>query len=124
MHPVSPRRFLRRVSTYGTLAALLALVTVSLSQCRMVNVDDSTTSIGTFASREAGQCVADCNKTANDAIRDESRVHVANVRACNGNPTCLQNEEARHTAAVAQIQAARRACVESCHHQGGGLGGR
>jgi hypothetical protein len=111
------------VSIYGTLAALVALTSVSLTQCRMVNVGDSASGIG-FENASTGQCIANCNKTANDAIRAESDLHVRNVRACNDDPTCLANEEARHEAAVNSIQAARLACQDGCHHQGGGAGGR
>ena len=122
MHPVRPRRFLRRVSVYGTFVALLALVAVSLSQCQMVSVGDSATGLD-FNSREGGQCIAQCNQVANDAIRAESDLHVRNVRACAGNSTCLANDEARHEAAVNAIQAARTTCQANCHHQGGGSGG-
>ena len=123
MHPVRPRRFLRRLSAYGMFAALIALVAVSLSQCRMVNVDDSAGDIG-FASREAGQCIADCNHAYNDSIRAESDRHVAAVRACRGNRPCLEGEELFHQTAVHRIQDGRHDCHENCHHQGGGHGGR
>jgi hypothetical protein len=123
MHLVRPRRFLRRVSIFGTLAALVALTSVSLTQCRMVNVGDSASGMG-FENVSTAQCITNCNKTANDAIRAESDLHVRNVRNCNSDPICLDNEEARHEAAVNSIQAARNACVEGCHHQGGGAGGR
>ena len=123
MHPVRPRRFLRRASAYGVLAALIALVAISLSQCRMVNVDDSASGIG-FATRDAGRCITDCNRTYNDSIRVESDRHVAAVRACSGVRSCLEAEELFHETAVNRIQAGRRDCQENCHHQGGGSGGR
>ena len=71
----------------------------------------------------ASDCVADCAHAANDAIRVESDLHVANVKACNGDPLCLANEDARHQAAVNAIQAQRKQCQDNCHHQGGGNGG-
>jgi len=120
---VQGRRFLRSVSIYGTFAALVALVSISLTQCRMVNVDDSSAGIG-FESRATGQCIADCNRTANDAIREESDLHVRNVRSCHGDRACSELESARHVAAVQGIQDAREACKDGCHHQGGGSGGR
>ena len=123
MHPVRHRHILRKVSAYGTLAASIALVAVSLSQCRMVGVDDSVEGIG-FASREAGQCIADCNHAYNDSIRAESERHVDAVHACNHSASCLNGEEARHVAAVHRIQDGRHNCHENCHHQGGGGGGR
>ena len=68
-------------------------------------------------------CVSDCAQTANDAIRVESDLHVANVKACAGDSTCLANEDARHQAAVNAIQAQRKQCQDNCHQQGGGNGG-
>jgi hypothetical protein len=73
---------------------------------------------------EAANCVSDCAKAANDAIRVESDLHVANVQACNDDAQCLANEEARHEAAVAAIQARRKQCQDNCHDQGAGNGGR
>jgi len=123
MHPVRARRLLRRVSVYGALVALLALVAVSLSQCRMVNVGDSATGL-TFDSREGGNCIAECNRVANDAIRAESERHVSAVHSCHGNRSCLENEEHVHRDNVQRIQDTRHDCHENCHHQGGGRGGR
>jgi hypothetical protein len=57
-------------------------------------------------------------------MKVEQDLHKANVDACAGDPTCLANEEARHEAAVAAIQDARKRCIDSCHQQGGGQGGR
>jgi len=71
----------------------------------------------------AANCVAECAQAANDAIRVESDLHVANVHACNDDAQCLANEDARHQAAVNAIQAQRKACQDNCHHQGGGNGG-
>ena len=123
MHPVRLRRFLRRASAFGTLAALIALISVSLTQCRMVNVDDSVSGAGVLT-RSAAQCITECNRVANNLIREESEFHVRQVHQCNDDPVCLGNEEVRHVQAVERIQAGRRACQEGCHHQGGGGGGR
>ena len=73
---------------------------------------------------DAANCIADCAHVANDAIRVESDLHVANVHACKGDAQCLANENARHQAAVDAIQAQRQRCQDDCHHQGGGNGGR
>jgi hypothetical protein len=53
---------------------------------------------------------------------DEKDLHKDNVKACKGNEACLDAEEARHEAAVDQIQENRKHCMDSCHHQGGGHG--
>jgi len=74
---------------------------------------------------EAVNCVSECAHAANDAMRIESELHVANEHACDkGDPKCHQAEAARHQAAVDRIQDQRRACQNNCHHQGGGSGGR
>lgn len=106
-------------------AVLLVAATVFLvgavDTCRMVT-DDVLGSRHTAS--ETGNCISDCARTANDAMRVESDLHVANVQACKGDPTCLANEDQRHEAAVAAIQTQRKACQDNCRHQGGGTGGR
>ena len=37
---------------------------------------------------------------------------------------CVRAEEERHKAALKAIDEQRRACINGCHHQGGGVGGR
>lgn len=77
------------------------------------------------AATETANCVSDCAHKANDAMRAESDLHVANEHACKGgDPACHQREAARHQAAVDAIQERRQACQNNCHHQGGGSGGR
>ena len=73
---------------------------------------------------EAANCVSECAHAANEAMRVESELHVANEHACDkGDPKCHQAEAARHQAAVDRIQEGRKACQDNCHHQGGGSGG-
>ena len=73
---------------------------------------------------EAANCISACAHSANDAMRDESQLHVANEHACDkGDPKCHQAEAERHRAAVDRIQEGRKACQNNCHHQGGGKGG-
>ena len=90
-----------------------------LAQCR--SVTDSVFGRNTVTA-QAQSCINECAKAANEQMRIESELHVANVQACNGDPTCLANEDARHEAAVASIQDARKACQAGCHQQGGGSG--
>ncbi len=47
-----------------------------------------------------------------------------NVKSCAGDSICLALEDIRHEQAVTRIQTARQDCINSCHHQGGGTGGR
>jgi hypothetical protein len=42
----------------------------------------------------------------------------------NNRSECIRAEEARHKAALKAIEDQRRACINGCHHQGGGTGGR
>ena len=99
-------------------AALLAAAT---TQCRMVT--DNVVRPRQTAT-PAGDCISNCAKAANDLIRIESDLHAATVKACKSDPACLAQEETRHQAAVNAIQDQRKACQNSCHHQGGGGGGR
>jgi len=102
------------------VAATVFLVS-AVDTCRMVTDDVLATR---HAASETGSCISDCAQTANEAIRVESDLHVANVKACASDPTCLANEDTRHEAAVAAIQGRRKACQDNCRHQGGGSAGR
>lgn len=105
---------------------LLAVATVAIAATLVTckSVTDNA-----LAPREsatlAANCVSDCAHAANEAMRIESELHVANEHACKGgDPECHQREAARHQAAVDAIQNQRKACQDNCHHQGGGKGGR
>ncbi len=121
MEPSRSRMMMRRVVSLAGLCVLLAAAATSLTQCRIV--DDRLTGVRLDPLRRSStSCVAQCQATANAAIRAESELHVSLVKACNGDPVCLAEEEARHEAAVASIQSARGVCVAGCHSQGGGQG--
>jgi len=111
-----PRR--RRSLAVLAVAAVLAAATM---QCRMVT--DSVVR-PLQSSTQASSCLKSCNDAAQAAIRDESDLHKANVKACASDTTCLAQEEARHEAAITAIQNQRKVCQNGCHHQGGGGGGR
>ena len=102
------------------LLAGVILMAAAVSQCKMVT--DSATRPQVDPSG-AGNCISACSHEANDRMQAESDLHVANVKACT-TPACKQQEAARHTAAVQEIQDFRKACQASCHNQGGGKGGR
>lgn len=40
------------------------------------------------------------------------------------NNACIEAENERHKAALKAIEEQRRDCINGCHHQGGGVGGR
>ena len=111
----------RKTHTRWTLiaVALFGLLAV-MAACK--SVTDGVLSSRSGAT-ETANCISACAHSANESIRVESDLHVANVHACAGDSTCLANEAARHQAAVRAIQDQRKACQDGCRHQGGG-GGR
>ena len=102
------------------LLAGVLLTAALVTQCKMVT--DSVVRPQVSATK-AGNCISECNKVANEAMRKESDLHTSNVKACQ-TPECKEAETIRHEAAVAAIQQQRLACHGACHHQGGGSGGR
>ena len=119
MNPAIPPRSPRSALALAASLALLAVLALSLTQCRPVNDE-----IVRPRAASASNCFTDCAHAYADAIQAESALHVANVHACAGDTTCLANEETRHEAAVAEIDAGRQACQDRCHQQGGGSGGQ
>jgi hypothetical protein len=111
----SPRRT-RRVVLLAITAVLAGLL---LAQCRSVT---DTVFGRSNAAAKAENCVQGCADAANDLKKAESKTHVANVKACGGNASCLAQEQARHEAAIQAINESRKRCQASCHHQGGGQG--
>ena len=106
------------------LVAAAAALTMLLSQCRMVS--DQITAPSTrvaMTAQKPKDCMKDCQDQYLAAIQAENNLHQANENLCGTDPVCLANEEARHEAALTQIQANRKACLDGCHHQGGGTGG-
>jgi hypothetical protein len=102
------------------LLAGVILMAAAVSQCKMVTDSATRPQVDPTG---AGNCISACSHEANDRMREESDLHVANVKACSS-PECKQQEAARHTAAVKEIQDFRKACQAGCHQQGGGQGGR
>jgi hypothetical protein len=122
MRPADHGRTARRRLPLLGVVIIAAAVAVALGQCKLV--DERLTGVSNpFKSATASQCISQCSKDANAAIRAESELHVNNVKACAGDASCLALEEARHERAVEDIQAQRDRCKSQCHHQGGGSGG-
>ena len=119
MTPANHSRSPLRALANAVLFALLGILPVSLTQCRPVNDE-----IVRPRAASASNCFTECAHAYADAIQAESALHVTNVHACAGDSTCLANEETRHEAAVAAINAAQKSCQDRCHQQGGGSGGQ
>lgn len=118
MHPRSHRSLGPLASRIG-VAALLVLALFTLSQCRRVSDRVSGVDVSLFRA-SVPKCIDKCQKAADQTTRMEDRFHASQVAACGGNPTCLENEEVRHQAALQAIENDRTACVNGCHSQGGG----
>ena len=117
----SPQK--NRLFTRLALVALSATAMVVLTQCQLTS--DKVTGIDHKANQSNhGACISNCAHEANEALKAEKDLHKANEDACAGDPTCLANEDARHKAAEDAIQEGRKTCMNACHEQGGGNGGR
>jgi hypothetical protein len=90
-----------------------------LTQCR--SVTDNVFGRNTSAAK-AENCMNACAKQAVELTHSENDLHKANVKACGGNLSCLQAEDARHEAAKTAINEGRKRCQAGCHDQGGGKG--
>lgn len=114
--PNHPKHRIRNAILIVTLSIAGGLL---LTQCR--SVTDNVFGRGTSAAK-AENCMNDCAKQGVAATQAENTLHQANVKACGGNISCLQAEDARHEAAKAAINEARKRCQAGCHDQGGGQG--
>ena len=104
---------------------LFAVATVALAATLVTckSVTDSVL-VPKEEATDAANCISECAHEANDAMKEEQELHVANEHACDKkDPKCHQAEAERHQAAVDRIQDQRKACQNNCHHQGGGKGG-
>ena len=128
MKVASRTPYIRPTAPRIVLAVLCIVSLMALTQCTMTADKVTGVDVGGTGNSEKsrpqthGSCVSECAHQANDAMKAESDLHKSNAKACNNDPTCLANEEARHEAAVAAIQDARQHCMDNCHHQGGGHG--
>ncbi|TMQ71641.1 MAG: hypothetical protein E6K80_04905 [Candidatus Eisenbacteria bacterium] len=108
------------------LAALaLAIALTAVVGCTMIG--DSMTGVRLKADGATG-CIKDCNDTYKAAFDAEQKLHDANIEACQAlsqpdKATCLDDEAARHEAAMTALSAAKTDCQNDCHRQGSGTAG-
>lgn len=124
MQHARPNR-LRRAVTFAVLAALLGLVSLTLSQCTMVG--DSLTGV-TIDGVGPTSCVKQCNDLYAILYKLEQKKHDTNVETCQNLPQpyksdCLNAETTRHEAAKAQLSQGKIDCQNNCHRQGSGSAG-
>src|SRR5262245_18837577 len=96
-----------RIRKFLLLATLSVVAGLLLAQCR--SVTDNVFGRSSVVAK-ANSCVTRCADAANAQIRIESDLHTTNVKACGADEACKAAEEARHEAAVAAIQTARKVC--------------
>lgn len=84
--------------------------------------DDDLTATNTFK-RKAGNSSRD-DKDKNDKSDRDKRDRPEAGRDDSRRNACIEAEKARHKAALKAIDEQRRECINGCHHQGGGVGGR
>ena len=119
MQHARPNR-LRRAVVYATLATLLGVVSLTLSQCTLVG--DSLTGVELNRGRPT-TCIKQCNDLYKILFNQEQKLFLQNKEACNGDADCLAAEQARHTAAMASLGQAKVDCQNGCHSQGTGSAG-
>jgi len=105
-----------------TLAALLGISTIALSQCRMVS--DTVTGVKSGAGTLSGRsnCSRQCNDSFEAAIRAEEARHRAALRSCGHDSRCKSDEDRLNDRNQDQISDARKECKKGCYNEGGGHG--
>jgi hypothetical protein len=118
MQHARPNR-VRRAVICATLATLLGVVSLTLSQCTMVG--DNLTGVGLNKKAQA-TCIKACNDQNQLLVAQENRTNQTNIMLCAGDTACLAAEAARHTAALAALAQAKTDCKAACKHQQGAGG--
>lgn len=125
MQHANPNR-LRRAVVFAALAALLGVVSLTLSQCTMVG--DNLTGVGLTASGPT-TCVKHCNDLYDLLYKLEQKRHAAEKAVCMSiadnqlKNDCLQAESTRHSARMTELSNGKNACQDACHRQGVGSAG-
>src|SRR5262245_43949371 len=136
MQHARPNR-LRRAVVYAALATLLGIVSLTLSQCTLVG--DNLTGVDLSKGRPT-TCIKQCNDFYKLLYDQEQKAHdqyklLCDAIDCNTLPpgdqqaciaqrqACQQSEEARHNAAILELNQGKVDCQNNCHHQGTGSGG-
>jgi hypothetical protein len=105
--------------------AVLGIALAVLAGCTMMG--DNVTGVGLDGAGPTS-CVKQCNDFFKGEYENEQKLHLLNVEACQmlaqpAKGECLMAEDARHTAAMDALGAAKIECQNSCHRQGTGSAG-
>jgi hypothetical protein len=120
------RNRIRRAVVYASLATLLGVVSLTLSQCTMVG--DNLTGVDLNRGRPT-TCIKLCNDHYAILYDEEQKLYDTNKAACQAlaqpaKDECLAAELARHQARMGELGAAKIECQNSCTHtQGTGSAG-
>jgi hypothetical protein len=118
----------RRGPYLAMLVALLALVTVALTQCRLVDHNVTGLNLRSESLDDHIDCMHRCDEQAKEARKIEERRHREALKECTrlddgARTDCLKLEHQLHKRNQQEIQRAKRACKNSCYNEGGGAGG-
>jgi hypothetical protein len=120
------RNRIRRAVVYASLATLLGVVSLTLSQCTMVG--DNLTGVDLNRGRPT-TCIKQCNDLYALLYDQEQKLYNTNKEACQPLPqpdkdACLAAALAQHQANQDQLGIDKVACQTSCTHtQGTGSAG-
>ena len=125
MQHAQPNR-LRRAVAFAVLAALLGLVSLTVTQC--TTVGDRLTGVGVtrgVARATPTTCAKACQDLYADLYKLEQKRHQAQEYYCNSlsgqeQQNCKADESARHVAAKDQLTAEKIACQSPCSARTGG----
>ena len=116
---------LRRAAAYVTLVMALGIVSLTVTQCRIVG--DNATGVDLYRGRPT-TCLKQCNDSFKAKYDLEQKIHDTNIIDCKALPqpdqdACLAEEGARHAARKDQLGQQKIDCQNNCHHQGAGAAG-
>jgi len=116
-------RHAQRLSRLLPLAALLvvlALSSLTLVHCRVV--DERVT--GVDLTTAAGDCIKQCKVEFQEAMKAERARHKQALKECGEDPICRERENERYRNRVRELEELLRQCRMGCYNEGSGTGGR
>ena len=74
---------------------------------------------------DGNPCVEGCIDAFQQSMRDERARFKSAIEQCNGDSTCVANEEDLHESIIGELQNDKGDCLGNCNHeQGGGSSGQ
>jgi len=110
-----------RLVTRALLLLALTAATLALTHCQMVGDRLNGVGVGTFKRKD--DCLAKCQADFQACNKAEDTRHQQALATCGSNGACITNENALYDTNKKACKAARDACQNNCHNQGGGSSG-